>query len=86
MCWPKGWPTRDGADWGKTVTVVEKAARDLRLTFPQDIVRLSLPQIAPSSDFFPRWKPSRTNWTACWPCWKPRPNGRRRWSSAASAA
>jgi ATP-dependent DNA helicase DinG len=35
---------------------VEKAARDLRLTFPQDIVRLSLPQIAPSSDFFPRWK------------------------------
>ncbi|MET0264283.1 MAG: ATP-dependent DNA helicase [Duganella sp.] len=44
---------RDGADWGKTVTVVEKAARDLRLTFPQDIVRLSLPQIAPSSEFFP---------------------------------
>ncbi|MBP1204009.1 ATP-dependent DNA helicase DinG [Duganella sp. 1411] len=44
---------RDGADWGKVVTVVEKAARDLRLTFPQDIVRLSLPQIAPSSDFFP---------------------------------
>ena len=44
---------RDGADWGKVVSVVEKAARDLRLTFPQDIVRLSLPQIAPSSDFFP---------------------------------
>ena len=44
---------RDGADWGKVVTVVEKATRDLRLTFPQDIVRLSLPQIAPSSDFFP---------------------------------
>ena len=44
---------RGGADWAKTVTVVEKAARDLRLTFPQDIVRLSLPQIAPSSDFFP---------------------------------
>jgi ATP-dependent DNA helicase DinG len=44
---------RDGADWGKVVTVVEKAARDLRLTFPQDIVRLSLPQIAASSDFFP---------------------------------
>jgi ATP-dependent DNA helicase DinG len=42
-----------GIDWGKTVTVVEKAARDLRLTFPQDVVRLSLPQIAPSSDFFP---------------------------------
>ncbi len=42
-----------GIDWAKTVTVVEKAARDLRLTFAQDIVRLSLPQIAPSSDFFP---------------------------------
>ncbi|HAT30512.1 MAG TPA: helicase [Janthinobacterium sp.] len=42
-----------GIDWGKAVMVVEKAARDLRLTFPQDIVRLSLPQIAPSSDFFP---------------------------------
>lgn len=42
-----------GIDWAKTVMVVEKAARDLRLTFPQDIVRLSLPQIAPSSDFFP---------------------------------
>ncbi|GGY77667.1 ATP-dependent DNA helicase [Pseudoduganella plicata] len=44
---------RDGANWGQVVSVVEKAARDLRLTFPQDIVRLSLPQIAPSSDFFP---------------------------------
>ncbi|MGK5024027.1 ATP-dependent DNA helicase [Janthinobacterium sp. RB2R34] len=42
-----------GIDWAKTVTVVEKAARDLRLTFPQDIVRMSLPQIASSSDFFP---------------------------------
>ena len=42
-----------GIDWAKTVTVVEKAARDLRLTFPQDIVRMSLAQIAPSSDFFP---------------------------------
>jgi ATP-dependent DNA helicase DinG len=44
---------RDGANWASVVTVVEKAARDLRLTFPQDVVRLSLPQIAPSSDFFP---------------------------------
>ncbi len=43
---------RGGPDWAKVVTVVEKAARDLRLTFPQDIVRLSLAQIAPSSDFF----------------------------------
>jgi ATP-dependent DNA helicase DinG len=43
---------RDGADWAKVVTVVEKAARDLRLTFPQDSMRLSLPQIATSSPFF----------------------------------
>jgi ATP-dependent DNA helicase DinG len=43
---------RGGADWAKVVTVVEKAARDLRLTFPQDVVRMSLAQIAPSSDFF----------------------------------
>ena len=44
---------RDGAEWAKVVSPVEKAARDLRLTFPQDIVRMSLPQIVPSSDFFP---------------------------------
>ena len=44
---------RGGPDWAKVVTVVEKAARDLRLAFPQDIMRLSLAQIMPSSDFFP---------------------------------
>ncbi|WP_366773717.1 ATP-dependent DNA helicase [uncultured Oxalicibacterium sp.] len=44
---------RDGADWPATVTVVEKAARDLRLTFPQDVVRLAVNQIAASSPFFP---------------------------------
>ncbi len=44
---------RGGPDWAKVVTVVEKAARDLRLTFPQDIMRMSLAQITPSSDFFP---------------------------------
>ena len=44
---------RGGPDWAKVVTVVEKAARDLRLTFPQDIMRMSLAQIMPSSDFFP---------------------------------
>ncbi len=44
---------RGGPDWAKVVTAVEKAARDLRLTFPQDIVRMSLAQIMPSSDFFP---------------------------------
>ena len=51
---------RDGADWGKVVTVVEKATRDLRLTFPQDSIRLSLPQIAPSSDFFPALETLKT--------------------------
>ncbi len=44
---------RGGPDWAKVVTVVEKATRDLRLTFPQDVMRLSLAQITPSSDFFP---------------------------------
>ena len=44
---------RGGPDWAKVVTVLEKAARDLRLTFPQDILRMSLAQIAPSSAFFP---------------------------------
>lgn len=43
---------RDGAEWAKLVAPVERAARDLRLAFPQDIVRLSLDQIAPSSPFF----------------------------------
>jgi ATP-dependent DNA helicase DinG len=44
---------RDGADWPGVVTPVERAARDLRLTFPQDVVRLAVNQIAPSSPFFP---------------------------------
>ena len=44
---------RDGADWAGVVTPVERAARDLRLAFPQDIVRLAVNQIAPSSAFFP---------------------------------
>ena len=44
---------RGGPDWAKVVTAVEKAARDLRLAFPQDIMRLALAQIMPSSDFFP---------------------------------
>jgi ATP-dependent DNA helicase DinG len=42
-----------GPDWAKVVTVVEKAARDLRLTFPDGGIRLSLPQILPTSNFFP---------------------------------
>ena len=44
---------RGGVDWAKVVTVVEKAARDLRLTFPEGSTRLSLPQIPPTSEFFP---------------------------------
>jgi ATP-dependent DNA helicase DinG len=44
---------RDGADWPRAVTPVERAARDLRLAFPQDVVRLAAHQIASSSPFFP---------------------------------
>ncbi len=44
---------RDGADWARLVTGVEKAARELRLAFPQDVVRLAVSQILPSSPFFP---------------------------------
>lgn len=44
---------RAGPDWAKVVAVVDKAARDLRLCFPQENTRLSLPQIPPASDFFP---------------------------------
>ncbi len=44
---------RDGADWATVVLPVERAARDLRLAFPQDVVRLAVNQIAPSSTFFP---------------------------------
>jgi ATP-dependent DNA helicase DinG len=44
---------RDGAEWAKVVVPVERAARDLRLAFPQDVVRLAVAQIASSSAFFP---------------------------------
>ncbi|MDQ2819627.1 MAG: ATP-dependent DNA helicase [Pseudomonadota bacterium] len=44
---------RGGPDWAKVVMAVEKAARDMRLTFPQDSMRLALPQIPTSSEFFP---------------------------------
>jgi ATP-dependent DNA helicase DinG len=44
---------RDGAEWAKLVAPVERAARDLRLAFPQDSIRLSLAQVASSSPFFP---------------------------------
>ena len=52
---------RDGADWAKVVAPVEKAARDLRLAFPEDIVRLAVNQIAPSSVFFPALETLRDN-------------------------
>ena len=44
---------RDGADWAKLTNPLEKAVRDLRLCFPPEAMKLSLPQIPPSSDFFP---------------------------------
>jgi len=44
---------RDGADWPRLVSTVERAARDLRLAFPEESVRLALNQIASSSAFFP---------------------------------
>lgn len=44
---------RDGAEWAKLVAPVERSARDLRLAFPQDSIRLALAQIATSSVFFP---------------------------------
>ncbi len=44
---------RDGADWGALVSSVEKAARDLRLSFPVEGVKLAYQQIAESSAFFP---------------------------------
>ncbi|WP_253547347.1 ATP-dependent DNA helicase [Herbaspirillum rubrisubalbicans] len=44
---------RDGADWARLVAPVERAARDLRLAFPEESIRLGLNQIAPSAAFFP---------------------------------
>ncbi|MET0962604.1 MAG: ATP-dependent DNA helicase [Noviherbaspirillum sp.] len=44
---------RDGADWSTVSGAVDLAARDLRLTFPQDPVKLAANQIASSSPFFP---------------------------------
>ena len=55
---------RDGAKWAEIITPVEKAARDLRLTFPQDFVRLSNGQIAPSSDFYPALEKLQTELAA----------------------
>lgn len=43
---------RDGAEWAKVLAPLERAARDCRLAFPQDQLRLSVQQIASSSPFF----------------------------------
>ncbi|WP_051566799.1 ATP-dependent DNA helicase [Herminiimonas sp. CN] len=55
---------RDGAEWAKVVMPVERAARDLRLAFPQDFVRFSVSQIAASSAFFPALKTLRKEFRA----------------------
>jgi ATP-dependent DNA helicase DinG len=47
---------RDGADWAKVVTVVEKAARDLRLTFPEDIGTPVAAADRPSRTSSRRWQ------------------------------
>lgn len=52
---------RDGAAWATLVTAVEKAARDLRLCFPPEQVKLSLAQIPPSSEFFPALETLQTH-------------------------
>nr|WP_315487503.1 ATP-dependent DNA helicase [uncultured Undibacterium sp.] len=52
---------RDGAEWAKIVALVERAARDLRLCFAQDSIRMSLQQIAPSSPFFPALETLKDN-------------------------
>lgn len=44
---------RDGAKWADVIAPVEKAARDLRLTFKEDFARLAVNQIAPSAAFWP---------------------------------
>ncbi len=45
---------RDGADWAAIAGPVERAARELRLAFTEDVIRLAVAQIAPSSPFFSR--------------------------------
>ena len=44
---------RDGAKWAEVIAPVDKAARDLRLAFPQDFARLAISQVASSSAFYP---------------------------------
>ncbi len=50
---------RDAAQWPDVLAPLERAARDLRLAFPQDNVRLNARQLAPSSALFPALKKAR---------------------------
>lgn len=44
---------RDAASWSLAVAPLERAARDLRLAFPQDVVRLNARQLPSSSALYP---------------------------------
>lgn len=45
---------RDAADWGKLVSAVEKSARDLRLSFSEDYLKLAVSQISAENPLFER--------------------------------
>jgi ATP-dependent DNA helicase DinG len=45
---------RDAADWGKLVSATEKAARDLRLSFPEDYLKLAINRIPKENPLFER--------------------------------
>jgi len=44
---------RDAVHWPAALAPLERAARELRLAFPQDVVRLNARQLPPSSVLFP---------------------------------
>jgi ATP-dependent DNA helicase DinG len=44
---------RDAANWPTALAPLERAARELRLAFPQDVVRLNARQVPPTSPLFP---------------------------------
>jgi len=45
---------REAADWGKLVSAVEKAARDLRLSFSADYLKLAVNQVGADNPLFER--------------------------------
>jgi len=55
---------RDGAKWPDVIAPVEKAARDLRLTIPDDFTRLAVNQLAPSCGLFPALEKLQTELAA----------------------